>query len=138
MGNLKTAIITLKWDSHDDERTCKICRGLDNYQWVFIVGKDVMTDALWHPVHGIVWSLAEGSNAHSRGYLSGHNNNCRCEMEESLDLEDILAKCVFLKETIESFDQLPDVQTGSRTSRGSSRSTTFDDIGIDASKYGFE
>lgn len=123
--------ITLTWHSVGDDRTCKICKALDNFVWVFETGKNVMTDALFHPTFGIVWSLSEGSNAHSRGYLSGHDNNCRCEIEEQIFLEDVLAKCVFLKETI--------TETLSETKAGawnSSRKTTFEDIGIDPAKYG--
>jgi hypothetical protein len=88
-----------------------------------------MTDALMHPVYGIVWSLSQGSNAHARGYGSGQRNNCRCQISYELMLEDVLAKCVFLKEIIqqaETFDYI----------KGSSRKTTFEDIGIDPGKYG--
>lgn len=123
---------TKTWHTIGDDHVCPICRALNNYTWVFVTGKDVMTDALWHPIYGIVWSLAEGSNAHSRGYLSGHDNNCRCEIETQYYLEDVLAKSIFLKEMVDAIDaEIKDTQSGGR------RRTTFEDIGIDPSKYGF-
>ena len=94
--------ITVTWHSHMDERACKICKALNGYEWVFIAGKDVMTDSLWHPMYGQVWSLSQGSNAH------GHNferYNCRCTLTFKLDAEDVLAKSVFLRE------QLVEVET---------------------------
>ena len=94
--------IIITWVALHDRKTCLICKDIDGYQWVFEAGKDFMTDALWHPVHGIVWSLSEGSNAHAPGYLSGHIYNCRCELKEDFDLEDILAKCIFLRELVQS------------------------------------
>lgn len=127
------AIITITWHAIEDNRTCKICQAIDGYTWVFDTSKgDVMTDALWHPQYGIVWSLSQGSNAHAHGYLSGQTNNCRCTIEEHVNAEDVLAKCVFLKETIEGT-----VKEVDDTESGGVRSTTFEDIGIDPSKYGF-
>jgi hypothetical protein len=124
--------ISITWHTVGDDRVCPICRAIDGYTWVFTAGKDIMTDALYHPIYGIVWSMEQGSNAHAHGYLSGRQNNCRCRIEPRLNLEDILAKCIFLKETlqkdVEAFDYI----------KGSSRRTTFEDLGIDPSKYDFE
>jgi hypothetical protein len=82
-----------------DNKVCPICKELDGYTWTFEAGKDVMTDGLFHPKYGFVWSLSQGSNAH--GY---HNrgNNCRCSWTSDIDMEDILAKCVFLREIAQS------------------------------------
>lgn len=83
---------------HDGHIICPVCLVLDGYTWVYEAGKDVMTDALWHPVYGVVWSLSDGSSAH--GYHRVYN--CRCDLLEAFDLEDILAKCVFLRELVQS------------------------------------
>lgn len=85
-----------------DDKTCPVCRALNGFTWVFETGVDVMTDALWHPQFGIVWSLEQGSNAHARGYLSGNLYNCRCNISHKFDLEDVLAKCVYLAEIVKS------------------------------------
>jgi hypothetical protein len=131
-------IQTITWHAHVDEKTCPICKALNGFTWRFQAGKDIMTDALFHPVFGIVWSLSQGSNAHDHtfggAYGSGDENNCRCFLDGyKLDLEDVLAKCVFLKETLTTT-----ATEISDTKKGSYRRTTPEDIGIDLSKYGFE
>lgn len=87
--------LTITWHIQDDN-ACLICKALNGYTWVFEAGKDILTDALWHPVFGVVWSLADGSSAH--GYHKRYN--CRCHIEPHYNLEDVLAKCVFLKEIL--------------------------------------
>lgn len=127
------AIITITWHAVKDEHTCKICKKIDGYPWIIDTTKDVLTDALFHPAYGIVWSLSQGSNAHAHGYLSGQTNNCRCQIEAHVSLEDVLAKCTYMVEILKSeIDNAPDYQTGSH------RSTTFEDIGINPADYGFE
>jgi hypothetical protein len=126
---------TITWHTAGDDRVCPICKAIDNYVWIFEAGKDIMTDALFHPQYGIVWSMEQGSNAHAHGYLSGQTNNCRCTIEPHVDCEDILAKCVFLKETLENEASEAEAYD---YKKGDSRSTTFEDIGIDPSEYGFE
>jgi hypothetical protein len=127
------------WNTAADDRVCPICNALDGYQWTHQIGKDLLSDALFHPVYGIVWSLSQGSNAHDhtfgKNYGSGNTNNCRCTIEHKIIAEDILAKCVYLKETLEEITQETEI---SDTRQGSSRRTTFEDIGIDPSKYGLE
>lgn len=127
--------IKLTWRTHKDERTCPICSAIDGYEWVFDVSSNTeLPEILFHPEFGIVWSLTLGSNAHSHyGYLSGGPNNCRCVMEEDVDLEDVLAKCVFLAEELKDILSNKEV---SDTKRGSYRTTRPEDIGIDLSKYG--
>ena len=127
------AIISITWHTAGDDRVCKICRAIDGYTWIFDTSKgDVLTDALFHPVYGIVWSLEQGSNAHAHGYLSGQTNNCRCGIETNIDAEDILAKCTYLVETVK--DAVNDV---SDTKTGSYQTTTFEDIGVNPADYGF-
>lgn len=119
------AKITLTWITHNDDRTCKVCKALNGFQWVFEAGKDVMTDALFHPTYGIVWSLSQGSNAHASGYLTGHTYNCRCRIDYKIEAEDILAKCVYLQQlAMEMSNDATDTKTGSY------RSTTLEDLGI--------
>lgn len=127
------AIITIIWHTHMDDRACKTCVALNGYIWTFDTSKgDILTDALFHPLMGIVWSMSEGSNAHARGYLSGQTNNCRCYITTDINAEDILAKAIFLSEVIKDL-----VNNVHDTESGSSRSTSFEDIGVDPSKYGF-
>jgi len=126
-------IITITWHAVEDARTCKICKAIDGYTWIFDTSKgDVLTDALFHPTYGIVWSLDQGSNAHAHGYLSGQTNNCRCQIEEHINMEDVDAKCVYLTELLKDL-----LSTVSDTEGGDHRTTTFEDIGVDPSKYGF-
>ncbi len=116
------ATLTITWHSTIDNKTCKVCRALNGYTWIFEAGKDEMLDYLLHPTYGRVWSLSEGSHAH------GHTNyNCRCFITSEIKAEDILAKCVFLKETILDVlneTEIPDVK------KGSYRTTTLEDLGI--------
>jgi hypothetical protein len=114
--------VSITWHAMAD--ACPICKDLNGYTWVFQVGKDVMTDALFHPQYGIVWSLEQGSNAHAHGYLSGQTNNCRCHIEPHIECEDVLAKCVYLREAI--MDMASET---SDTKSGSYQTTTFEDIG---------
>jgi hypothetical protein len=81
-----------------DERTCPICKALNGFQWIFETGKDMLTDSLWHPVFGQVWSLSQGSNAHGHHF---QRHNCRCYITHQFDLEDVLAKCVYLREVVQ-------------------------------------
>jgi hypothetical protein len=129
---------TITWHTNVDDRTCPICRALNGFTWVFQAGKDVMTDALFHPVYGVVWSMSQGSNAHDHtfggAYGSGNENNCRCFLDGyTLNLEDVLMKCYFLKETLTVTANNVDDTKG-----GAYRRTRPEDIGIDLSKYGIE
>ena len=92
--------VTIKWHIKDN-KACPICKELEGHEWVFVAGKDVMTDALWHPKYGIVWSLADGSNAHG-GYHKVRN--CRCRITHEIDMEDVLAKCVYLREIVQLYN----------------------------------
>jgi hypothetical protein len=121
--------ILITWRAVDDDRTCKICHAIDGYTWTFEVGKDVLTDGLFHPAYGIVWSMEQGSNAHAHGYGSGQTNNCRCEIETDFDITDLVEKSDYLLSLVHDVDD---------TKGGSYRTTTAEDIGIDLSKYGIE
>lgn len=127
--------IKLKWRVRDGN-ACPICKAIDGYEWEFNAGIDSeVPEILFHPEFGIVWSLSLGSNAHSQhGYLSGGPNNCRCTMEENFDLEDVLAKSVFIVEELKSM--VENIAEPHDMKRGSYRRTTPADIGVDLSKYG--
>ena len=87
--------ILVTWHASIDARTCPICKDLNGYTWIFEAGTGEFDSYLTHPKHGMVWYIFQGSKAH------GHERfNCRCSMSVDYDLEDILAKCVFLRETI--------------------------------------
>ena len=129
--------VIVKWRSTHDDRTCDICQHIDGYEWTF---QDTIPESLMHPVYGEIWNTQIGSLAHERyqyGKKYGLLSNCRCHVEpvqmsapELLkalqDLRDLL-KDALSEETSEA----PDYQ------KGSSRKTTFEDIGIDPSKYDF-
>ena len=135
------AILTLTWHASMDEKTCPICRALNNHRFTFDTTKGPhLTDALFHPVYGIVWSMAQGSNAHDMTfgghYGSGNTNNCRCTVTPNINAEDFLAKCVYLAELLK--DALEETNLEADTKKGSYRTTRPEDIGIDLSKYGIE
>jgi hypothetical protein len=93
------ATLSITWHSVGDNHVCPICKELNGYTWVFETGKDVLTDSLWHPVHGQVWSLSEGSNAHGHHFQP---YGCRCSISHQFDLSDIEAKCRLLAEQIQA------------------------------------
>jgi hypothetical protein len=119
--------LLLTWHAVEDAKTCPICQAVDGYTWKFEMGKDILIDALFHPVYGIIWSLSQGSNAHAHGYGQGQRNNCRCQIEPDIDYSDWVDKCDYL---VALAHDVPD------TKGGSYRTTTAEDIGIDLSKYG--
>jgi hypothetical protein len=90
------AKVTITWHAIEDERTCKICKALDGYTWVFEMGKNQFAPYFVHPVYGLVWTLELGSNAH--GHHGTDRYNCRCWIEPHIYAEDILAKCVYIEE----------------------------------------
>ena len=92
--------LAVTWHAVMDERTCPICTALNGYTWFFDVGKDELDDSLIHSQFGVVWSLTLGSAAHSRGYLTTHGYNCRCNITYKIDLSDVKAKVQALTERV--------------------------------------
>ena len=128
--------IILRWKTTHDGRACDICKHIDNYEFVF---QDEIPESFVHPVYGEIWNTTIGSLAHEHyqyGKKYGLLSNCRCKVEpvdvKAPELVEKLRELRdLLKENLESGEN-PDYQ------KGSSRKTTFEDIGIDPSKYGFE
>ena len=125
--------ISLTWHSQHDNRVCPICKAIDGYTWTFT---DEVPDSLIHPTYGEVWNITIGSLAHEQqqfGKKYGLLSNCRCQTESKADFADLLfllqKKIDELKDVV---TEAPDYQTGGH------RTTTFEDIGIDPSKYGLE
>jgi hypothetical protein len=126
--------VSITWKTTKDNRTCPICRAIDGY--VFGPYPDVPQE-LVHPTYGLVWDTQLGSLAHEhqqhRGSKYGLISMCRCHVEAKIDYSDLQA---LLKKKIEELSgaatEPDDTQSGSK------RSTTFEDIGIDPSKYGLE
>lgn len=127
--------LTIVWHTQHDDRVCPICQAIDGYE--FGPFTDV-PDSLMHPAYGEVWNIQTGSLAHEhqvhKGNKYGLLSTCRCHTETKLvDLQDLL---YLLQKKIDEMTgeltEAPDYQTGGR------RSTTFEDIGIDPSKYGLE
>jgi len=78
-----------------DDRVCPICKDLEGYTWIFVVGKDNLRGGfLEHPVHGIVWTVAEGSAAH------GHKGDCRCHITYIVDIQDIVTRVNAVRDDI--------------------------------------
>lgn len=138
--------VSVTWHTQGDDRVCPICRAINGYKWVF---ENEMPDSLFHPTFGEVWNIHLGSLAHEHTFsvLSGHKvskpihglmSNCRCRTEGKIEsLKDLADEIRALKEKLqtalgEQSDTVDDTQSGKR------RKTTFEDIGIDPSKYGFE
>jgi hypothetical protein len=133
MGNSLMPSISITWHAVGDDRTCPICRAIDGYTWTFV---NEVPDSLVHPEYGEIWNVTTGSLAHEQkqfGKKYGLLSNCRCKTDANVEARDLIyllqKKIDELKGQIE---EAPDYQ------KGSSRKTTFEDIGIDASKYGFE
>lgn len=135
--------VSITWHTQHDDAVCPICRAIDGYTWTFT---DVVPDSLIHPVYGEVWNVILGSLAHehqfttprkkggvSRTMKSGLLSKCRCHTEAKMEAQDLL---YLLRRKIEelkgNFSEVDD------TKSGGSRKTTFEDIGVDPSKYGFE
>lgn len=128
--------VIIKWHTKHDDRVCPICKAIDNYE--FGPYTEVPNN-LVHPTYGEVWNVTLGSLAHEhklhKGSKYGLLSDCRCSIEPQFDLKD-LAKVIHqlrndLMAAVEE-EQVDD------TKGGSYRKTTFEDIGIDPSKYGFE
>jgi hypothetical protein len=125
--------ITITWHTQHDDRVCPICEAIDGY--VFGPYTEV-PDSLIHPVYGEIWNIYLGSLAHEQpqfGKKYGLLSSCRCHTTNQLDARDLL---YLLQKKIDElkgkFTEENDYQTGN------SRKTTFEDIGVDPSKYGFE
>jgi len=89
------ATLTLTWHAIMDRRTCKTCRALNGYTWVFETGKDMFDGSLRHYLGWIVWDVQRGSQAH------GHEQfNCRCRISHEFDLSDVRAKVRRLAEIV--------------------------------------
>jgi hypothetical protein len=128
--------VTLKWRSSHDNRVCPICEHIDGYEWVF---QDKIPESLMHPVYGEIWNTAIGSLAHEHyqfGKQHGLLSSCRCHVDPvEIKAPELLEKLQNLRDIIKEAleeSEAPDYQ------KGSSRKTTFDDLGIDPSKYDFE
>ena len=124
--------VSLTWHTQHDDRVCPICKDIEGYTWVFI---DKVPDSLVHPVHGEIWNVVTGSLAHEQpqfGKKSGLLSSCRCNLTSEIDLKDILAKVKTLVANINGESEIYDTQSGGK------RTTSFEDLGIDPSKYGFE
>ena len=91
--------ITLTWHATLDNKVCPICKALDGYKWSFTTGKDLMTDSLWHPAYGQVWSLSQGSNAHGHGF---GRYNCRCGVTAEIDVSDLKLKVQRIRDNLKA------------------------------------
>jgi hypothetical protein len=130
--------VTIKWRSSHDARVCDICQHIDGYEWTF---QDVIPESLMHPVYGEIWNTTIGSLAHERyqyGKKYGLLSSCRCHVEPmQMSAPELLKALQDLRDLLrdaltEDTSEAPDYQ------KGSSHKTTFEDIGIDPSKYGWE
>jgi len=89
--------LTITWHAVMDDRTCSTCKALNGYTWIFEAGKDMFDGNLRHYLGWVVWDVYRGSQAH------GHERfNCRCTISYEIDLEDVLAKCVYLREVAQA------------------------------------
>jgi hypothetical protein len=125
--------ISITWHTQHDDRVCPICNAIDGYTWTFT---EAVPDSLIHPTYGEIWNKVTGSLAHEHkqfGKKYGLLSNCRCHTTAQIEIRDLL---YLLQKKIDELkgeiSEAPDYQ------KGSSRKTTFEDIGVDPSKYGFE
>jgi hypothetical protein len=113
---------------------CPICRAIDGYKWIF---EGEVPDSLIHPTYGEVWNIVTGSLAHEQpqfGKKSGLLSNCRCQTEGKI--ENVSDMIHLIQKAIDQIRN--DVKEAPDYQKGSSRKTTFEDIGVDPSKYGIE
>lgn len=127
--------VTVKWITQHDDRVCPICEHLDGWEIVF---QDKMPESIVHPVYGEVWNTAIGSLAHEHyqfGKKYGLLTPCRCHVDPiQVSAPELLEALKHLRDELKAALQEgenPDYQ------KGDSRKTTFEDIGIDPSKYDF-
>jgi hypothetical protein len=126
--------VSITWHAIGDVRTCPICKAINGY--VFGPYEGEPPDSLIHPEYGEVWNKITGSLAHEHkqfGKKYGLLSNCRCHITIKPEFQDLLfllqkAIDALTKETTEAFDY----------QKGDSRKTSFEDIGVDPSKYGWE
>ena len=125
--------VSITWRTIGDDRVCPICKAINGYTWTF---EGVPPESLIHPTYGEVWNVVTGSLAHEHkqfGKKYGLLSNCRCHHESKVDARDLI---YLLQKKI---DELKGQITEENDyQKGSSRKTSFEDIGIDPSKYGFE
>ena len=126
---------TVTWHTQHDDNVCPICKAIDGYVWTF---ENEVPDSLVHPTYGEVWNISTGSLAHEhqlhKGSKYGLISNCRCHVDSKVeDAQDLIK---LLQDKINELTG--EVKEVSDTKAGGSRKTTFEDIGIDPSKYGLE
>lgn len=97
--------ITLIWFCIHDQRTCPVCLALHGYQWTFETGKDTFPTELFHPQFGVVWNIAQGSEAHAN-----HRETCRCGITYETDLSDLVTKTKQLLSKLQSAVQTGDTK----------------------------
>jgi hypothetical protein len=125
--------VSITWHTQHDDNVCPICKAIDGYTWNF---ENEVPDSLIHPTYGEIWNITTGSLAHEhqlhKGSKYGLISNCRCHTESKVDARDLL---YMLQKKI---DEIKGAVETDDTKSGSSRRTSFEDIGIDPSKYGLE
>jgi hypothetical protein len=128
--------VTIKWRTQHDNRVCDICQHIDGYEWTF---EDIIPESLMHPVYGEIWNTTIGSLAHEHyqyGKKSGLLSMCRCHVDPiAVNAPELLQRLQELRDLLK--DALAEGEANDYQ-KGSSRKTTFEDLGIDPSKYGFE
>jgi len=95
--------LTITWHNHPElskTGSCPTCKALNGYTWIFEAGKDMFDGTLQHYTGWVVWDVVRGSQAH------GHERyNCNCTLSYEIDLEDVLAKCVYLRELAQAYSE---------------------------------
>ena len=91
------ASISITWHTRHDNNVCPICREIDNYTWTFTVGGGGVPDFLEHPKYGVVWSVSQGSSAHSKAF---HVMGCRCNIDWAISFGELVDQMRQLEEAI--------------------------------------
>jgi uncharacterized protein with gpF-like domain len=82
--------VSITWRAVGDARTCPICLAVNGYTWTFM---NMVPESLVHPTYGEIWNVSTGSLAHEHkqfGKKYGLLSNCRCHIEPTFDLKDLL------------------------------------------------
>jgi hypothetical protein len=114
---------------HALQDACPECRQLNGR---IFEGQNIYQNTLWDPIWGDIWDM----NIDMPLTHGGTGAHCRCQLE---------VQCHFDWEKLEELNRLQETMVVANSGqesfdyqKGSSRSTTFEDIGIDPSKYGIE
>lgn len=96
--------VMVKWHAKHDDRTCPVCKDLDNYIWEFDLARGEEVTQLEHPELGVVSTVEQGS-------LIPHDFvDCRCTLEFGIDWTDMIAVLTRIRDNIKRSLESPELE----------------------------